>query len=235
MKNILRYLLFIIITGFLFLGTVLFYEKYTISKSITRNDGEYVVILHGLGRTSFSMQKLAKALANNGYRVININYPAKSDTIENLVTIYLTDELDKKYTDKNIKINFVTHSMGGILVRHYLANTEVKNLHRVVMLAPPNKGSEAADKWQTSSIVNFIMGPALKELTTDQNSFVNTLPLPDYEVGIIAAKYDEKISTERVMLDTVSDFLVVEREHTWIMNGDEVIGAVIKFLKEGKF
>lgn len=233
MKNILQYLLFIIITGFLFLGTVLFYEKYTISKSITRNDGEYVVLLHGLGRTSFSMQKLAKTLANNGYRVININYPSKSDTVENLVTIYLTDELAKKYTDKNIKINFVTHSMGGILVRHYLANTEVKNLHRVVMLAPPNKGSEAADKWQTSSIVNFIMGPALKELTTDQNSFVNTLP--DYEVGIIAAKYDEKISTEKVMLNTMSDFLVVEREHTWIMNGDEVISAVIKFLKEGKF
>ncbi|MBP6859261.1 MAG: alpha/beta fold hydrolase [Candidatus Magasanikbacteria bacterium] len=235
MKKILRYLFYIIVITVLFLGVFLFYETHAVSKSLTDNKGEYVVLLHGLGRTSFSMQKLATSLSRKGYRVINFNYASRSDTIENLVKKDLINELDKKYTDKDRKINFVTHSMGGVMVRYYLATNEVENLHRVVMLAPPNKGSETADKWANNRFVNFFMGPALRELTTNENSFVNKLPLPNYDVGIIAGKYDEKVSQERTALENMKDFLVVEREHTWIMNGDEVISAITKFLNIGQF
>ena len=235
MKKILRYLFCILVIIVLFLGAFLFYERHVISKSVIDNEGEYVVLLHGLGRTSLSMQKLALSLSKEGYRVINIGYPSKSDTIENLVKNNLIKELDKKYIDKDKKINFVTHSMGGIMVRYYLSANKVENLHRVVMLAPPNKGSEAANKWSKNRFINFFMGPALKELTTDENSFVNKLLLPNYEVGIIAGKYDEKISLERTMLENMNDFLVVEQEHTWIMKDHKVIIAVKDFLREGRF
>jgi triacylglycerol lipase len=235
MKKLLQYLLCIIIFAVLIFGAIVLYERHLVDKSITDNTGEYVVLLHGLGRTSLSMQKLAVSLSKNGYRVINISYPSRSDTIENLVKNNLAIELDKKYIDKNKKINFVTHSMGAVMVRYYLATHKVENLHRVVMLSPPNRGGEAADRWVNNRIVNFLMGPALAEMTTDQFSFVNQLPAPNYEVGIIAGKYDKKVLLERAKLEGMKDFLVVEQGHTWIMRDSAVAAAIVKFLNNGHF
>lgn len=235
MKKLLQYLLCIIILAILVFGTIIFYERHIVARSVIENEGEYVVLLHGLGRTSLSMQKLAVSLSKNGYRVINISYPSRSDTVENLVKNNLAIELDKKYIDKNKKINFVTHSMGAAMIRYYLATYTVENLNRVVMLAPPNSGGEAADRWVNNRIVNFLMGPALAEMTTDQFSFVNKLPAPNYEVGIIAGKYDKKVSLERTKLEGMKDFLAVERGHTWIMRDSAVAAAVVKFLNNGHF
>lgn len=235
MKKLLQYLLCIIILAILVFGTIIFYERHIVARSVIENEGEYVVLLHGLGRTSLSMQKLAVSLSKNGYRVINISYPSRSDTVENLVKNNLAIELDKKYIDKNKKINFVTHSMGAAMIRYYLVTYTVENLNRVVMLAPPNSGGEAADRWVNNRIVNFLMGPALAEMTTDQFSFVNKLPAPNYEVGIIAGKYDKKVSLERAKLEGMKDFLAVERGHTWIMRDSAVAAAVVKFLNNGHF
>lgn len=235
MKKLLQYLLYIIIFAVLIFGATILYERHIVAKSVADNEGEYVVLLHGLGRTSLSMQKLAVSLSKNGYRVINISYPSRSGTIENLVKNNIAVELDKKYIDKNKKINFVTHSMGAVMVRYYLATHKAENLHRVVMLAPPNGGGEAADRWVNNRIVNFLMGPALAEMTTDQFSFVNKLPAPNYEVGIIAGKYDKKVLLERTKLDGMKDFLAVEQGHTWIMRDSAVAAAVVSFLNNGHF
>lgn len=121
------------------------------------------------------------------------------------------------------------------MVRYFLAHHELEGMHRLVMLAPPNKGSKLADRWIGSTLIGRVMGPALEELTTDEKSLVNTLPIPTYEVGIIAGAYDEKVSPEQAQLDGVQDFLVVPKEHTWIMNAPEVLDAVVHFLDEGKF
>jgi uncharacterized alpha/beta hydrolase family protein len=211
------------------------YNEYSIAKSLTQNDGEYIVVLHGLGRSSWSMQKLGLKLAKEGYRVIVIDYPTRSDTIEKLVDNVIQKEIEEKYIDKHEKINFVTHSMGGIAVRYLLNTYEYEQLNRVVMLSPPNKGSALADTYSKVDILNIILGPALEQLTTKSDSFVNTISSPDYEVGVIIGEYDGKVSIEEAKLKNMKDVLVVRDGHTFIMNNDKVIHAIINFLKKGKF
>lgn len=235
MKIILRILLTAVLTCAVFAGVYYIYNKNILEKSVTRNDGDYVVLLHGLGRTSFSMQKLGLRLEKEGYRVINMGYPSTSDNVEKLADSYLKKALEEKYADRTKKIHFVTHSMGGIVVRYYLVDNRLENLGRVVMLAPPNHGGEAADQWSPIKITNAILGPALKELTTNTESFVNSLPAPYYDVGIIAGKYDGKVSVEKTKLVNMTDFVVVPHGHTWIMNDDQVIEFVMHFLSSGKF
>ncbi len=199
------------------------------------NTKDYVVLLHGFWRTAKSMKKLEKVLSTDGYSVINLNYPSRKETIENLSNNYLKKALTEKCTDKNKKINFVTHSMGGIIVRYFLSKNKVKNLGRVIMLSPPNSGSKLADFLAKSLIMNYIFGPALKQLRTDKKSLPSAIPSPKYTVGIIAGKYDEKVSVENTKLKNMKDFLIVPNMHTYIMDSDLVISAVQSFIKKGKF
>lgn len=235
MKKILIILSIIIFASAVFIGSYFLYNQQVIAKSITENDGEYVVLLHGLGRTSLSMQKIGLELVKNNYRVININYPSKNNSIMNIAENNLKKELTDKYTNTDEKINFVTHSMGGIIVRYFLANNNLENINRVIMLAPPNQGSEMADKWSSFKLVNNIIGPSLVEMTTNKNSLVNTLSTSTYEVGIIAGEHDKKVSPEQTKLDHMTDFIIFPIGHTWIMNNDAVIEATLNFLTEGKF
>lgn len=196
---------------------------------------DYVVLLHGFWRTSKSMKKLEKVLIKDGYFVINLDYPSRKEKIEDLSENYLKKALENKCTDKNKKIHFVTHSMGGIVVRYFLAKNKLKNLGRVIMLAPPNKGSKLADFLAKSLTINLILGPALKELKTDKKSLTQKIPLPNYEFGVIASKYDEKVPVENTKLKNMKDFLLVPTTHTYIMNSNKVIKAIQSFLKNGKF
>ena len=211
------------------------YNSYSITKSLTQNDGDYVVVLHGLGRSSWSMQKLGLKLKKEGYRVILINYPTKSDTIENLVDNVIKKEIEEKYINKNKNINFVTHSMGGIAVRYLLDNNKYENVQRVIMLSPPNNGSALADSYSDIDIMNIILGPALEQLTTKSDSFVNKISTPDYDVGIIIGSNDGKVSIEEAKLENMKDLFIVKDGHTFIMNNDRVIEAIINFLKKGEF
>ena len=83
-------------------------------------------------------------------------------------------------------MSFVTHSMGGILVRQYLRQHSVPHLHRVVMLGPPNKGSEVVDVLGNTPGFHFINGDAGLQLGTGQGSVPNTLGPVDFDLGIIA-------------------------------------------------
>jgi hypothetical protein len=146
-------------------------------------------------------------------------------------------------------VHFVTHSMGGILVRQYLQSNKIPGLGKIVMLAPPNHGSEIVDQMKEGSLFQEIMGPAGQQLSTQPNSKPNSLnPIPGI-IGIIAGSVtsdpwfawmfdgpnDGKVSVESTRLHEMADFLVVERGHTFIMNSDDVIEQVLYFLKHGKF
>ncbi|PIT86712.1 MAG: hypothetical protein COU33_01620, partial [Candidatus Magasanikbacteria bacterium CG10_big_fil_rev_8_21_14_0_10_43_6] len=234
-KQLLLYMMFpILLIGIFFIAYIT-YNETIISRSTTQNTGDYVVLLHGLGRTKRSMYPIGRMLAHEGYRVINIGYPSRTDTIENLVATKITPPIDALYVDKNKKIHFVTHSMGGIVTRYYLANHAVANLGRVVMLAPPNAGSDTADTWAASTIMRPLLGPAILQMTTASNSLAQTLPSPTYEVGIIAGEFDEKVDPEKTQVDDMKYFFLAAREHTFIMHAPEVLAAVSSFLRTGSF
>ena len=145
---------------------------------------ETVVLLHGLARSSKAMNKLAKVLSKEGYRVINVDYPSTEAPIERL-SQQIFDELEPQIKDSET-VHFVTHSMGGILLRYYLENHTLPNLGRVVMMAPPSRGSEIPDKLGRISLYQWINGPAGNQLGTGTNSLPLRLKPPVFELGIIA-------------------------------------------------
>jgi hypothetical protein len=210
---------------------------------------ECVVLLHGLVRTKSSMAKIEKKLLSEGYKVVNHDYPSRDFTIEELATNEIPKTLENCDQFGAKKIHFVTHSLGGILVRYYLESNEIKNLGRVVMLSPPNQGSEIVDELADVPGYDTLNGPAGRELGTDEKSVPRNLGPADYELGIITGNEsvnlilsqfipgedDGKVAVENAKLEGMSDFLVVPHSHPFIMKSDTVIEQILHFLKNGSF
>src|SRR5687768_1624273 len=137
-----------------------------------------IVLLHGLNRTAMSMIPIAMAARRRGYRVINWHYPSKRRSIAEHAQAFALEVAPRLTSDS--RVHFVTHSLGGIVVRSFLSTHALPNLGRVVMLAPPNRGSEVADMLRGS--LGWMMKP-LRELTPDS---IAALPAVDFPVGIIA-------------------------------------------------
>jgi triacylglycerol lipase len=195
---------------------------------------ECVVLLHGLGRSQLSMLVLQLALESEGYTVWNRGYPSTTATVEELAPV-VGEAVGVCRVRGAQKIHFVTHSMGGILVRAYFAGNPVPEAGRVVMLAPPNHGSAIVDANRESRWFRWTTGPAGQQLGTAADSLPNTLPRLPLEVGVIAGRFDGKVSVESTALPEMKEQLVVDSAHTFIMNSPTVIRQVKAFLKDGVF
>lgn len=210
-----------------------------------------VVLLHGLARTERSMNEMGDALLKAGYTVFNIEYPSRKKTIEELAIetipkgIKMCNSINKK------RINFVTHSMGGIVLRYYLSREPIPNLGRVVMLSPPNQGSEAADELMELSVYKWLNGPAGQQLGTGPDGIAARLGPVNFPLGIITGndpgifdlwfadmfpgENDGKVSVERAKVEGMTDFLALPYGHTFIMDEEEVISQSLHFLRHGLF
>ena len=208
-----------------------------------------VIILHGLGRTRNSMHKIEKYLSQRGYDTINEKYPSTNMSVKEITKTSLNDIINRIGNHPERTIHFVTHSMGGILVRYYLRDNRLPNLGRVVMLAPPNSGSEVVDWLKKSFIYKRLLGPAGQELGTGDDSLPIKLGPVDFELGVIAGNRsinwinslviegpnDGKVSVDKTKVKGMGDFLIVRRTHPFIMNGEEVMFQTEHFLRKGFF
>lgn len=211
-------------------------------------EAETVVLLHGLGRTELSMALLGTRIEDGGYHVVNVGYPSKEETLEEL-TERLHREILVCCPARRRDVHFVTHSMGGIIVRNYLAKHSPDHRGRVVMLSPPNQGSEVADAFQDSPLMRTIMGETGLALGTDTTDIPRSLGPADFELGILTGRLsldpigswlipgpdDGKVSIEAARLEGAVAFKVVDASHTFIMNDLEVAREVLRFLRTGRF
>jgi pimeloyl-ACP methyl ester carboxylesterase len=208
---------------------------------------EHVVLLHGLARSARSMHKMEVALQREGYIVHNLDYDSRHHKIEQLAKT--VGQQIRTSTESAKSVHIVTHSLGGILVRQIQATAPIPNLGRVVMLSPPNQGSEIVDTIGDWRLFEKINGPAGEQLGTSRNGFIKKLPAIDFDCGIltgdrsinwinslmIPGKDDGKVSVTSARVEGMSACKVVHATHPFIMKKKAVIEDVIHFLKHGMF
>lgn len=210
---------------------------------------ECVVLLHGLVRTARSMSVLESGLSEAGYVVSNISYPSREKPIEELSEMAVSAGIDECRELGASPVNFVTHSLGGILVRYYFAEHPEIGIGRVVMLGPPNKGSEVVDRLKNMPGFDLINGPAGIQLGTDSSAIPNALGPVTFELGVIAGTRstnpilslflpstdDGKVTVESTKVDGMSDYVVLPVTHSFMMRNKKVVAEVLSFLHQGFF
>lgn len=208
-----------------------------------------LVLLHGLGRTPRSMWRLSREAQRRGWQVHNLGYPSRREPIR-----AHAERIGKQLAAiaaEQGPLDVVTHSMGGIVLRTAVADGWIApaQIHRVVMLAPPNGGSELADALSRTWWFPLVMGPSAVELRTAADGIPAQLPPVSFPVGVIIGRRswnplfggaftgtnDGKVSVARAAVAGMHDLRIVDRGHTFVMDAPEVVADVFHFLEHGRF
>lgn len=208
-----------------------------------------VVLLHGLARTGRSLRVMAQALAAAGFAPAIISYPSTRHPLPVLALDFILPAIRAKFGTGRQPLNFVTHSLGGIIVRYLAATVPELPIGRVVMLAPPNRGSEVVDRLGDYGLFQWINGPAGRNLGTGPESLPNRLGPPPFALGVITGDRsinpllsllipgpnDGKVAVARARLEGMDDFLLLHATHPLIMRNRQAIAQTIHFLHHGTF
>jgi len=195
------------------------------------------------------MRPMAEALQDAGFTTVNIDYPSQSGAIEEIAPVAVGLGLDECRKASATTIHFVTHSLGGILLRYESKHSVISDLGRVVMLGPPNQGSEIIDKTRDWPGFETLGGEAAAQLGTDADSVPAKLGAVEFELGVIAGTGtinvfsssmlpdpdDGKVSVANTRVDGMRDFLIVNNSHRYITRSDVVIRNTESFLRNGEF
>lgn len=216
---------------------------------LAMNASEHVIVLHGLARSPASMARMSYALEKAGFSIANVSYPSRSGSVHDLAERTVAAALDSDAARRADRIHFVAHSLGAILVRDYLRHHRLDRLGRVVMLAPPNQGSEVVDRLRNWPLFKWINGPAGQELGTNAAGAPQTLGGIDFELGVIAGDRtinwinsllipgadDGKVSIDSTKIKGMTDHVVIHTAHPFIMKNRTAISQTIRFLRTGFF
>ena len=207
------------------------------------------MLLHGLTLHATSMKKLAKGLQDSGFRTCRVNYPSRDYPIDTLVARFVLPKVKRCFPKDTVPLNFVTHSLGGIILRRMETMSGAPRIGRVVMIAPPNQGSEVVDSLKDWKLFAWWNGPAGRELGTDSASEPRRLGVPRFEFGVIAAtrsiepwfsslipgRDDGKVAVEHTKLTGMRDFVEIPAPHMLVLWTDAAIVQSVSFLRTGKF
>ena len=210
---------------------------------------DYVVLLHGVASGPLWLKKIERALEHRGYQVLNLSYPSTRLTVERLAREHVAPAVQRIELPPGGRIHFVTHSLGGLVVRQYLTENAPENLGRVVMLGPPNQGSELADWLKDNIVYRFFLGPSGQQLGTGTNDLPRRLGPVNFPVGVIAGNRsynpffarmlpgpdDGKVSVDSARVEGMSDFVTVRSSHTFMIWHRPAIEQVQVFLETGRF
>lgn len=207
---------------------------------------ETVVMLHGLGRNRSSVWLLADRVEAAGYDVQRVGYKSLHDAPTDILA-NVRAQIDACCAQRDAPVHFVGHSLGGLLVRAYLAESRVKKLGHVVLIGSPNQGTPVVDDYRDRWWMKFA-GPTANALGTNAGSFPKSLPPPDYPLGVIAGKVERVIDFPRIEGDDdglvpveatrvqgMRDFVVIDTGHAMLRYNEQAARQVISFLKFGQF
>ena len=208
-----------------------------------------VVLLHGLNRSWRAMRPMAESLQNAGFSTANVDYPSQSGSVEAIAPVVVNIGLKECRDTGAIRVHFVTHSLGGILVRYQNEHSPIPDLGRVVMLGPPNQGSELIDKTRDWPGFETLTGDAGAQLGTDSKSIPSQLGPVEFDLGIIAGTGtinviasamlpdpdDGKVSVASTRVDGMNDILIVGNSHRYLMRSEVVFRNTEAFLRNGAF
>ena len=212
-----------------------------------------VVLIHGLARTSRSMRSVENFLAGQGYQTVSVDYPSRRASIADLARDFVVPVLNDLAQQDHAAVHVVTHSMGGILLRSAAQQQGLGMIDRVVLLGPPNAGSEVTDRLGSWYLYGLLVGKyAARELRTDGTP--SQLPaLPDrIETGVIAgnrprqfpvawlmpgplSSHDSKVSIASTHLPHERDHRVLPVDHDAMLRDARVHRHIASFLATGSF
>lgn len=214
------------------------------------SSSQRVYLIHGFGSNQLSMVRLKQELSKKGFIVSNYGYKSISIDLDTLGEA-LCREIAAIKEDS---VSFITHSMGALVVRsmynYIVTSARFPTIHRMVMLAPPNKGAEIADFFASNSIINSLFGPNLQKMKTDSGSYANRLPLPRRgETGVIIGikrkgfwfnrsideSTDGYITPQRAILGIEKDLALVNESHALVTFKKNVADLTVRFLEQGSF
>lgn len=203
------------------------------SAELSAVNNELVYVLHGFAGRPILMARVARYLRQNNYTVRNWGYRSIRKSVP-FHAVRLRDDIAKAVDEAEwSRIHFVTHSLGGIVVRHMLSECISSVFGRIVMVAPPNSGSRLA---RVGSVFLRGLCPALRDISTERSSLIHSLCTShDIEIGIIAGAGDWVVRPPSTHLPNARDYIVLRAGHLRLPLVKACAEQATHFLRHGSF